>query len=93
MLIEIPYREKEEKTDIRPYFQPVSNRSLTDEEDNCLKRLADYFTQCEIGYNGKWSTNFIKISKKENALIVEINDNLIKKRKMLVVNLCRKIKI
>ncbi|MGN1175287.1 MAG: hypothetical protein ACI4S1_07510 [Roseburia sp.] len=81
MLIEIPYREKEEKTDIRPYFQPVSNRSLTDEEDNCLKRLADYFTQCEIGYNGKWSTNFIKISKKENALIVEINDNLIKREK------------
>lgn len=79
MLITIPFRNKEDATDVQIVITNKKNKSLTEEEKNSLNVLSELFTQCIIEYNGKFNTNFVSIWKEQNCLCIKINDEMIKK--------------
>ena len=79
MLITIPFRNKEDATDVQIVITNKKNKSLTEEEKNRLNVLSELFTQCIIEYNGKFNTNFVSIWKEQNCLCIKINDEMIKK--------------
>lgn len=76
MQINIPFREKESKSDVNLSIVR-NNSSLSSDEKNALNIVSDVFVNGTIQFLGNNQTVFLSIRKDEQNLIVDINDELI----------------
>ena len=76
MQINIPFREKESKSDVNLSIVR-NNSSLSSDEETALNIVSDVFVNGTIQFLGNNQTVFLSIRKDEQNLIVDINDELI----------------
>ncbi|MDD6590187.1 MAG: hypothetical protein PUF29_16645 [Anaerobutyricum hallii] len=75
MKIVIPYLDKEQKSDIQLNFV-TNNRAKRGGEDDALKRLADYFVNCNVEYRGSYNRPIVSINKTADSLIINIDGEI-----------------